>query len=355
MAAALPNPPESVCILRLSALGDATHVVPVVRGLQKAWPDTRLTWIVGKLERRLLGDLDGVELIVFDKRGGWGAVRQLRQALGGRRFDVLLHMQVAARANLLSLLVRSPTRLGWDRARSRDFHHWFTNRQVAAVPFQHQVQAFLEFPRALGIDPGEPRWQLPIAGEALAWAEDHVDPARPTIVISPCSSHPLRNWRPERYAAAADAAAERYGAQIVLSGGPSDAEKRMGAAIETAMRHRCLNLVGRDTLEQSKALLARAQLLISPDAGPAHVASALDTPVLGLYAATWSKRSGPYRSLDLCVDRFAEAARKFRDKAPEELRWGTRIEEPGVMDLVTVDAVLDRLAAWHDLEQSTGR
>jgi heptosyltransferase I len=67
------------------------------------------------------------------------------------------------------------------------------------------------------------------------------------------------------------------------------------------------------------------------------------TPVIGLYAATWSRRSGPYRSLELCVDRFPEAARKFRQREPEELRWGTRIEVPGVMDLVTVDAVIEKL------------
>ena len=340
-------PPETVCILRLSALGDVTHVVPVVRALQRAWPESRITWIVGRLERRLLGDFDGVEFIVFDKRDGWRAVTGLRARLRDRRFDVLLHMQVAARANLLSRLIDAPLRLGWDRARSRDLHHWFTNRRIAAVPLQHQVEAFLEFARALGIDPGPPVWDLPIHDDALSWAEDHLAPGRPAIVISPCSSHPQRNWRPEFYAQVADFAHERLGAQIILSGGPSKAEHAMGTAIENAMHAPCLNLVGRDTLEQSKALLSRARLLISPDAGPAHIASALGTPVLGLYAATWSKRSGPYRSLDLCVDRFPEAARTYRGREPEALRWGTRIEVPGVMDLIEPEAVIDRLREWH--------
>jgi heptosyltransferase I len=89
------------------------------------------------------------------------------------------------------------------------------------------------------------------------------------------------------------------GMQVVLSGGPGELETRMGREIESMMQSACLNLVGKDTLEQSKALLQRADLVISPDAGPAHIASALGTPVVGLYAATWSKRSGPYSSLDL--------------------------------------------------------
>jgi len=339
----LDHQPEQICILRLSALGDATHTLPVVRAIQDHWPGTKITWIIGKLERRLLGELEGIEFMVFDKRGGWPEVGKLRDALRGRRFDVLLHMQVAARANLLSRLIRAPLRLGWDRGRSRDFHHWFSNCQVAAVPFQHQVQGFLEFPRALGIRVDEPRWDLPVAAAADAWADEQLPGDQPTLLISPCSSHALRNWQPANYAKVADHAAAAFGLRVVLSGGPSALERDTAQAIETAMKARCINLVGKDTLEQSKALLRRADLVLTPDAGPAHIASALGKPVLGLYAATWSRRSGPYNSLDLCVDHYEEAARKFRGKEASELRWGHRIEEPGVMDLVRTEEVIERL------------
>jgi len=74
--------------------------------------------------------------------------------------------------------------------------------------------------------------------------------------------------------------------------------------------------------------------------------------VLGLYAATWSRRSGPYNSLDLCVDQFAAAARKFRNSDPESLRWGSRIEVPGVMDLISVDDVLERLQYWWGVRET---
>lgn len=343
----LPDPPHSICILRLSALGDATHVLPVIRGLQTHWPDTRLTWIIGKLEHRLMTGLQGVEMLVFDKRGGWGSVRQLRQQLHQRQFDVLLHMQVAARANLLSLLVKAPIRLGWNRSRSRDFHHWFSNQKVADMPRQHQVEGFLEFARALGLPTTPPVWNLPVAEEAREWARQWRQPGKPNIVISPCSSHELRNWREEHYAEIADFAIEQLGANILLSGGPSDLEQRTGAGICNRMQYPCQNLIGRDTLEQSKALLQSADLLISPDSGPVHIANALGTPVLGLYAATWARRSGPFNSLNLCVDEFPQAARTFRNKAAEDLRWGTRIEVPGVMDLVSVDRVKKKLLEWH--------
>jgi heptosyltransferase I len=337
------SPPDNICILRLSALGDATHTVPVLRALQSHWPEARISWIIGKLEHRLLGGLTGVEFIVFDKAGGRKAVAGLRATLRERRFDLLLHLQVALRANLLSRLVKAPVRLGWDRARSRDRHHWFTTDEVAAVPFQHQVQGFLEFARALGITVDQPLWNLPVTAAARAWAAQHLPGEQPTLVISPCSSHERRNWSVDRYAVVADHAAKVLGMRVVLAGGPSELEQLTAAAIVAAMRKPVINLVGKDSLAQSMAVLQRASVLLTPDSGPAHIASALGTPVVGLYAATWSKRSGPYNSLDLCVDRFADAARKYRGKEPEELRWGTRIEEAGVMDLVEVDAVVEKL------------
>jgi len=343
----LQHQPERICILRLSALGDASHVVPVVRAIQDQWPGSQICWIIGKLEHKLLSGLDGVEFIEFDKRGGLAAVSELRRQLRDRRFDVLLHMQVAARANLLSKFVRAPVRLGWDQARSRDLHHHFVREQVKSVPFQHQVQGFLEFPRALGIEVAQPRWDIPIDAEARQWAETQLGDGSKTLLISPCSSHVLRNWSPENYAEVADYAQKQLGLQVVLFGGPGKLELDMGAAIEARMQAPCLNLVGKDTLEQSKALLNKADLVISPDSGPAHIASALGTPVIGLYAATWSKRSGPYNSLDLCVDRFEQAARQFRNKAPEDLRWGTRIEEPGVMDLIKTEDVINKLNSWQ--------
>ena len=127
------QPPDSICLLRTSALGDVTHVVPLVRTLQGIWPATKLTWIVGKLEHRLVGDIAGVEFLVFDKGKGLNAFAELRKRLAGRRFDALLHLQVALRANLVSALVRAPVRVGYDADRSRDLHGLFINRRIAVV------------------------------------------------------------------------------------------------------------------------------------------------------------------------------------------------------------------------------
>ena len=143
------------------------------------------------------------------------------------------------------------------------------------------------------------------------------------------------------------------GGRVLFDG--EDVSTRTDAALarlrrtEVGFIFQFYNLLGEMTaLENAMlpALLQRASVVLTPDAGPAHIASALGTPVIGIYAATWSRRSGPYNSLDLCVDRYEEAARKYRNRKAAELRWGHRIEEPGVMDLVRPADVIERLEAF---------
>jgi heptosyltransferase I len=292
----LPEPPRSLCILRLSAIGDACHVVPIVRTLQQAWPATQLTWIIGRNEARLMRLLDGVEFITLEKRFRRGTLTALRAALAGRRFDVLLHMQLALRASLVAACVAARVKLGFDRARARELQWLFTNARIAPRAREHVLDSFFGFPAALGVGERLLRWDLRLPPEAQAYAQRLIPDSQPTLVISPCSSHPLRNWRAERYAAVAAHAASRHGMRVILAGGPSASERSMGGAIERACGAPLINQIGQDTLPELLALLARARVLLTPDSGPAHMGTMVGTPVIGLYAATNPARSGPYLS-----------------------------------------------------------
>jgi heptosyltransferase I len=339
----LPEPPRSVCILRLSAIGDACHVVPIVRTLQQAWPATQLTWIIGRSEARLMRLLDGVEFITVDKRASLAGLTALRRELAGRRFEVLLHMQLALRASLAASCIPARVKLGFDRARARELQWLFTNARIAPHRNEHVLDSFFGFPAALGISGRLLRWDLTLPAEARAYAGRLVPDRQPTLVISPCSSHPLRNWRAARYAAVAEHAVRCHRMRVILAGGPSESEQRMGADIEQACQVPVTNQIGKDTLPELLALLARARVLLTPDSGPAHMATMVGTPVVGLYAATNPARSGPYLSLRWCVDAYPLAARNFRGCEPDELPWTHKIEEPGVMDLVKVDEVTAKL------------
>lgn len=342
----MPEAPESLCLLRTSALGDVTHVVPLVRTLQAAWPTTKLTWIIGKLEYKLVGDIDGVEFVLFDKAAGIAAYRAVRSALDGRRFDALLHMQVALRANLLSLAVQADRRIGYDRARAKDLHGLFVRERIPARTGEHVLDAMGSFVEPLGLKQVRVRWDIPIPEEAQAWAAAQwPDNGQPTLVVSAASSHALRNWRAERYAAVADHAAQALRMRVALSGGPSAAERALGDAILAQMKTRPLDLIGKDTLKRALALYRRAAIVLTPDSGPMHMANAVGARVLGLHAASNPARSGPYSDRRWCVDRYDAAARKFLHKPAAEIPWGAKIEHPGVMDLVTVDDVIARLEA----------
>lgn len=341
----LAQPPNRICILRLSAIGDTCHVVPIIRTLQHVWPTTQLTWIIGKTESRLMKLVDGVELITVDKRSGLSGVRNLRAQLRGRQYDVLLHMQLAIRASALAYAVKAPIKLGFDRARARELQWLFTNARIAAHAREHVLDSFFGFLAALGIQDRVLKWNVPLPADAVSYAERLIPDSQPTLVISPCSSHPLRNWRVERYAAVADYAVERHGMRVILAGGPTALEQKTGAAIERLVKTRVINQIGQDTLPQLLGLLSRARVLIAPDSGPVHMATMVGTPVLGLYAATNPERSGPYLSRQWCVNAYAEAAVRFCGKSPDELPWTRKIEVPGVMDLITVPSVTAKLDA----------
>jgi heptosyltransferase I len=339
------QPPERICVLRLSALGDVCHALAVVRALQDAWPGVGISWIIGKLEHRLLGHLPGIEFLVFDKKAGRAARRNLRGRLSGRRFDVLLHMQLAIRASLVAATVPARFKVGFDRARARELQWLFTNVRIAPRMREHVQDGMLGFTECLGLPRRPPRWDIPLPDAALEYARGVIPDGQRTLVISPCSSHALRNWSAENYAAIADHAAVRHGLSVLICGGPSELEREYGQRIEALAKHPVSNLVGRDTLPELLATLARATLLVSPDSGPAHMATTVGTPVVGLYAATNPARSGPYHSRAWCVDRYDEAAMRFRGRPAAELPWTEKIEAPGVMDLVTRADVIERIDA----------
>jgi heptosyltransferase I len=339
-------PLRHVCLLRLSAIGDTCHALAALRAFQSAWPQTRFTWIIGKLEAKLMtAILPEIEFIIFDKSKTLEELRRLRATLRARRFDLLLNMQLSLRASLVSSLVSAPIKLGFDRGRARELQWWFTNARIAPATAEHVLDSLMGFARACGIDPAAPHWDLDLPADALAYARDIITDARPTLAVSPCSSHPARNWSAERYAAVADYAAKAHHMRVVLVGGRSATEAQMGSRIAAAARETVVNQIGKDTLPELLGLLSQSTVLLSPDSGPAHMATMVGLPVIGLYAATNPARAGPYYSRQWCVDKYDAAARKYVGKPAAQIPWTTKIERSGVMDLIGVSDVTAKLDA----------
>ncbi|PLX75724.1 MAG: glycosyl transferase [Desulfuromonas sp.] len=347
MTKSFSHPPAKLCLLRLSAIGDVSHVLPTLRTLQHHWPEAEITWIIGKTELALVRDIAGIEFIVYDKSQGWRALFNLVRLLRHRRFDLLLNMQASLRATLASLAVHTPLRLGFDRARARGLQWLTTNMTINPSPCQHVLDSFLAFPQALGLEIPEIRWDIPIPEEACNKVKELLPKQQPFLVINPCSSlraRNYRNWSPLSYARIADNASEKYGMVTVLTGGPSPYEMAYAEEITRAARTNLFNLVGRTSLNELLAVLSLARVTIAPDTGPAHLANAVGTPVVGLYATSNPERTGPYLRRELTVNAYPRAVQAEFGKPVELIPWGRRVRNPNAMDLISTDEVLEKLA-----------
>lgn len=322
--------------------------MPAVRALQRQWPDCRITWIIGKLEAQLLAGLEGVEFIVYDKRSGLKGILALRKQLKNQRFDVLLHMQAALRASLVSLAVKADIRLGFDSDRAKDRQSLFTNQQIQPHPRTHVLEGFLDFAAALGADTSTLRWDIPIPEDVRQQVAD-LKPAGPYLLISPCSSQRVRNfrnWSVDGYLALVNYAWRRYGLYTVLTGGPTELERQYGDEICTRAAQPPLNLIGQTSLKQLLALVEKATAVVAPDSGPMHMATATGTPALGLYASSNPDRTGPYLSRQWVINRYPEQVKKHFAAEVADIAWGRRVRAPDVMDSIHTQDVLAMLDAF---------
>ena len=349
------NPPETLCLLRLSALGDITHVLPTLRTLQKHWPTTKITWVIGKSEYQLVKAIDDINFIIFDKSAGLSSYRelnrQIKQQLGkqnsNRAFDVLLHMQLSIRASVASLSIPAKIKLGFDKTRAKDMQSLFCNHQVTPTSTrQHVLDSFLEFPRYFGLEP-EMAWQLPVAQPAIESIQSRLPTKKKLFVINPCAvakSKNWRNWTVEGYVAIADFVCEQHDMQVVLTGGHSQLEKdTAGQIIGLCKTADPLNLIAATSIDELVATLHLADIVLAPDTGPVHIASALGTNTIGLYASTNPERAGPYNHQQYVVNKYPQALLKYNNKTVEDARWGERIKTADCMALITVDDVKQKI------------
>lgn len=331
--------PQSLCILRLSAIGDVCNTIATVQAIQKQWPTTKITWITGALEAKLLESIDGVELIVFDKKQGWRAYQQLWAKLKGRRFDALLHMQYAFRASIATLGIKARYKLGFDAKRSQDFQTLFTNVKVPSPDKPHVLDGLMAFASQIGIKDITPKWQLRYTEQDASWANNHLDTSNRNLVLVPGASKSYKNWHATGYSELIQHA-QNKGWNIILAGSPAKVETDLAQQVVQLCQGKITNLVGQSSLMQMLALLDKCDLVIAPDTGPAHMANAMNTPVIGLYAHHNPQRTGPYQYLDYVVSVWQQAIEEQTGQSIEQLSWRSRVKDKQAMNRITSDQVI---------------
>lgn len=328
-----------LCLIRLSAIGDVCHAIAMVCRIRQQRPDVAITWIVGSVEHSLLDGMDGVEFVVYNKREGAKAKQDVKKQLLGRSFDVLCIMQVALRANWLSTAVKAKIRLGFDKKHSKEGHSFFINKRIPPLHQPHVLDGFQAFADALGVPATKNlSWIVPISNEDESFATTALSTFDKCVAICPAASKLERCWSAKNYASVA-LFCQSLGYTVVLCGGPSGLDKQLEGQIQSYFDTPLPSFIGQTTLKQMVCLLKKMTFVIAPDSGPAHIATAVDVPVVGLYAHSNPRRTGPYHSLSYTVNVYDQHVQKQQGKPWQAIPWGRRAKGHDLMSTITIEMV----------------
>lgn len=331
----------SICVLRLSAIGDVCHTLAVIQAIQRHYQNAEISWIIGKTEASLMQHIPNVTLIPYDKKTGWKGIITLWKTLSHKRFDFFLNLQTAFRASILSLGIKSDTKIGFNRDRAREAQWLFTNQKIEMTDSPHVLDGQMMFAKAIGVTDLSVQWYLPINELDVKYANQWIDSNRKNVVIAPCSSKKEKDWLPDRYAELANWLIKQD-INVIIAGSPSDYEMATAQYIHS-LAPNCQNITGKTTLKQLAAVIQQADLVISSDSGPAHISTTQYTPVIGLYAIHNPRRTGPYLDLDKVVSVYDEAILQSYGKVWQQLPWATKAKGKNWMEKITVNAVKQKI------------
>ena len=343
---------KNICVIRLSALGDCCHALAIAQHLRNQLPEANIIWIIGKTEYQLVDQIRDIQFIVVDKSKLFKSLIKVFIELRNITFDVVLNMHASMSANLVSLMVKSKRKIGYDKVRARDLQKIFCHESIPSKSNQHVLDGMLEFLKFIGIDCNKPKWNLPICKKAENTMRSHINLDQVTCVISPCSSQRYgdqynRSWPIENYIEVIHHLI-KMNVQIVITGGNTEIEKKYSEEISKIFPNQITNLIGQSSIKELAAIISLSDFVISPDSGPAHIASVTNTPVIGLYAMSNPLRSGPYNSQEWVINAYEKSLSTFMSTNAENVKWGQKIKHPEAMHLIlpkTVKHYIDQLIA----------
>ena len=322
--------PERVLLIQLRRLGDVILATGILEDLRRAYPRARLDFLTSPLSAQLLTHHPLIdELLVYDRARPFGEARRIR----ARRYDWVIDGQGSPTTARLAKLSGAPVRAGWGvRVWHRLYTHVLPRKGLPIVYVVRERQRFLEM---LGVPVGEPRTRLVVSPDELRSAEEALRQAGvpggvPRVAIVLSVSEPIREWPAERFAELAHALGEEGVAPVLLEN-PGDADKlvrfrRIAPDVPVVRVFDLRLLLG---------AIARSDLLVSGDTGPAHMATALGVPRVTLYGPTdpvqWNPR---LPTTPMLVDE-AVAVMRARDRRKHADHPGlTGISVADVLDAV---------------------
>lgn len=285
-----------ILISRMSAIGDAILTLPVACALRAAFPHAHLAWVVEKKAAPMVRGHGALDAVIELERGWFTSpkgVRQARALLAQHRFDIAIDCQGNTKSSLAGWLSGASKRIGYAGHHGGELSRVLNNVRIKPV-FNHLTDRSLELLIPLGICAPRIEWQLPLPQVARSWASRwRRNIATPRLaVLNPGGTWASKLWEPDRFAATAVYLRRRYGYLSAVVWGNA-AERKMAESIVASAKQSAVMAPDTD-LHHLAALIETADLFISGDTGPLHMAVAVSTPTIGLYGATRPGDSGPY-------------------------------------------------------------
>ena len=322
------NTSISICILRLSSIGDITHILPIIATLQKYYDNCDITWVIGKTEYQLVKELDDINFIVIDKNKTIDSLLGMHIFSKKTKFDIVFHMQKSLRSKLAGKIIKGKINITFndiDTEKSHVLEHFFS---------------FLD--------------KVNISSRVLDWKTDKIlamnnkylsklnfNKPKSFVAMNPFTSNRVNNYREwdyDNYLIIADYLKNEYSIDTVFLGKTS-AKKKLQFEESIKNKPNVISMINKTSLGQMLCLLNISKFYIGPDSGSLHMANMLKVPVIGLYATSNPKRTGPYNNLNYTVDKYEEALNKFSNKNISNVKWGERVREKDAMKLITLNDV----------------
>jgi lipopolysaccharide heptosyltransferase I len=321
-------------VVRLSAIGDVIHGLPVLSALRERFPDARLAWVVEEPAAELLEGHPALDELITVPRKWLKSPRNLlglRRRLRALRVDIALDLQGLSKSAAAAWLSGAPRRIGFGDPYGRELSQWLNTHRVRPQA-THVIDAYLELLRPLGIDSPSVRFEIPENESDRTAAEETIEEARSSdgfYVVNPGAGWPSKRWPPGRYVAVIRRLAHRFGlpALVIWAGrqGRVWADRIVGDSDGHARLARPMSL------RTLAAVTRRARLYLGSDSGPLHLAVAVGTPCVGLYGPWPAERHGPYGPPHVAIQRkICQGSTRKRRNASSEFMEA--IDVPSVFE-----------------------
>ena len=313
-----PSSPQAlmprILIVRMSALGDIVHALPVLAALRRAWPGAQVDWIVDEAYASILTLAEGLHqrVIVRARESGsspgavsfGGAMGYLKAVhyLRARKYDAALDLQGLLKSAVWARLSGAARVIGFDRAHLREpLAAAFYSEAVVPLNATHVIQKNLSILTALGLPPGVVELPLhPVAASATTAAIVAAGGATKYAVLNPGAAWPNKRWPADRFGSLAARLHASTGLRTLVTWGPNERP----LAEEVAAASDGAAVPAPPTAIADLAVIMRdAALVVSGDTGPLHIAAAMGAPLVGLYGPTWPERNGPWNPDDQVISR----------------------------------------------------